>query len=472
MRIRSRVQETAIGSPNVTQVDTTWTGPFPPSSGVSDWGHAGSFIERDEEIADIIAMRPEVFVDPVTGRWKRIKYPPSSVARVFRPCHPCTHNKTVLYPEKDISIAFGKIFDEGSPSNERYVQFTDRYFDGASYSQLALSSPLHLAFSDTEKNYSADDYIKHDWFALADSFYEACDQFIPSSFHVGEDIAESDIFREAFMGLFFPTRSINRFFKHVSQHVRRARKMNLGQISKEISKQGVNAHLSYIFGVKPAIDDIKSVLKAHASVSQRMKILRSRAGHFVPIRVRQKLDSSIVNLDDPSFTMDGVRTLFTNCTEKSSIAVASAYGRVREDLTFGDTWTSYLQYFGVNKMAGLAWELIPFSFVIDWFTNAQERINSLTRLNVGGPFTEIRGFCVSSKQVLREELSITPGYNNAFGCPQTSPDHSVVLAHRVSSTYNRFLSFPDTSGVFDFSALGLFQYTASGSLFLQKLLAR
>jgi hypothetical protein len=430
-------------------------------------------IYRVEEISDVVALRPQVFVDPVSGSWKRIKYPPSKIANVFRPSHPCTHTKAVYHPVEDVQIAWGDQLNVGNPLNEHDYRVTDTFSDGASYLRHSgVDIPLDTVFNDAEIYYTAEDYRKHDWFALADSFYESCDQFIPSSFNLGEDIAECSIFKEALYGVFFPTRAINRFLKHVVKHVKRSRKMSLGQISKEVAKQGANTHLSYIFGVKPAIDDIKALLHAHKSVSQRMSILRSRAGHYVPIRVKQKLLSPFENSTPVDQLDNPVKRIFLNCDAKSTTAYATAFGRVREDLTFEKTWSAYLQYFGINKVVGLAWELIPFSFVLDWFTNAQERINSMTRLNTGGPFNEIRNLSVSMKQTVKESLYVSPYYNFAYGLPQVNPTSPTLLATREVSRYERYLTFPDTSGVFDFSALGLFQITASASLLLQKMLAR
>jgi len=186
VRTRSRVVETPFGNPQSQTIDITYTNPdIPPTHVGSTFDIVGSYIERDEEISDIIALRPQIYIDPTTGSWKRFKYPSSKVSKVFKPSHPCTHRKTILRPEMDISLAFGSIADAGSPSNERYNLFTDRYFDGACYTSNQLSSPLHDTFNGSDVNYTADEYRKHDWFALADSFSESCDQFIHSSFTLG-----------------------------------------------------------------------------------------------------------------------------------------------------------------------------------------------------------------------------------------------------------------------------------------------
>jgi hypothetical protein len=124
----------------------------------------------------------------------------------------------------------------------------------------------------------------------------------------------------------------------------------------------------------------------------------------------------------------------------------------------------------VNKVAGLAWELIPFSFVVDWFTNFQERINSFTRLRIGdGPFTEFTGFSCSVKQQLTELLYCNPGSSTLLPTTGTGSD-PFVLASRTSTNYERFPYVPDTSGVVGSTNLGLFHYAAGASLLIQRWL--
>lgn len=242
--------------------------------------------------------------------------------------------------------------------------------------------------------------------------------------------------------------------------------MNLGQMSQKLMKGSANANLFYQFGIKPAISDIRDAFHAHERVSQRLKILRSNAGRYIPIRVKDELFSSHSNeLPATDDTLDFQWTM----RHKRSIAHAGAWGRVRSDLQFSDTWSAYLQYFGINKMVGLVWELIPFSFVVDWFTNTQERINYYTRDRTGGPFEDICNVYSSVKQEELLELNLVPGRFPAMANTYiTVPSSHMPIVERLSTYYTRIPSIPDTSGVFDFSALGLFHALTSGSLIIQR----
>jgi hypothetical protein len=362
------------------------------------------------------------------------------------------------------------MFSVGNVNNEREITHAYTFPDGVSFWDQFLTYPLDFdRLEDIDRLYSADDYWNHDWFALADSFYEMCDQFIPSSFLLGEDIAENSIFVDAFKAVLNPTRAIKLFIDLGRRTLKSYRKMNLKQVSRKLAKDSSDSHLMYIFGIKPAIDDIISALEVHRKVSSRMKFLSAVGGRFVPIRVRKPLASAFEN-QTPTFSLDGLPSYFFNCKVKRKIACISAYGRVREDLNFGDTWSAYLQYFGVNKVVGLAWELIPFSFVVDWFTNAQEHINQLTRLQTGGPFTEFRGLTASEKKELVEELYVTPFRNQSLGMNQISPLDPVKLGDFTQTDYRRYLTIPNDSSDFDWSSFGPYQLLASGSLLLQRAL--
>jgi hypothetical protein len=155
---------------------------------------------------------------------------------------------------------------------------------------------------------------------------------------------------------------------------------------------------------------------------------------------------------------------------KKSTAIMGTWARVREDLSFASTWSAYLQYFGINKVAGLAWELIPCSFMIDWVFGAQAYINKL-RFRTETPFNEFRGMWHSIKQETSEKLYCIPGWNSAYDDYLTSPSEPFVVAIRRTTNYLRYPGLPKTTeSALDFSALGLFHLLTSGSIIIQNRL--
>lgn len=375
----------------------------------------------------------------------------------------CDHDTTKIKFEKNIDITHARVSSPGNPIYERVDSRTIRFADGL---QLVhwFNSDVAAILDGHSANYSST-FINHDWFALMDKFNEMQDQYIPSGLLAGESMVEHEIFVEAFKTLFNPSRAV-KFFFSVAKGIKNIRKMNLRTASHHIAKQSSNSYLTYAFGIRPAIHDIIDTLDAHSKVTSRLKYLRDNAGQFVPIRASQKLDSFMT--EEPEITPGASDDLRWYDYKHTSTAVISALGRVRDDISFTNDWVAYLQYFGINKVVGLAWELIPFSFVIDWFTNAQERINSLTRLRTGGPFVEFRNLCHSVKKNHSERLYFLPGRDTSFGGPCTSPDFPVLVATRDVVQYHRHPGIPNTSGVLDFGTLGLFHAITGAALVIQR----
>lgn len=423
----------------------------------------------DSVITDVVRLGPEVYVDPVTGRWRRVHHAkPSdrstSPRRWARPVNRCDHVYTKItgLNTSNVIIQHSRRNISNDRTDIRTQTFADMTQMIAARCGVPLQDMLEWPTSGTSGS-----YLNHDWFALADQFREQCEQFTPSSFLGLEDVAQGGIFIDALKTVINPTRSVQFLLKWGKRLGRNARRMNLGRFAHEVAKQSANAGLTYAFGIRPAVSDILSSLNAHKRVSERMRILRSSAGKFIPIRVSQELNSEYEN-DSLSPSSEASSDDFRWVTSsKKSTAHIGAWGRVREDLTFSDDWSAYLQYFGINKMVGLAWELIPYSFVADWFTNAQERINSLTRLRTGGPFAEITNISSSIKQVHTEDLYLIPGYDHSFGGYMKVPNSAQKLISRDTVSYSRFPYIPDTSGVVDFSTLGLFHAITGAGLIIK-----
>lgn len=491
MRTRTRSITTNI-SGLLNQTETRIYDPpssLPPERFVTISKITASIVDRNETISDSITARPEVIIDPKTGKWKRIKYHnfskyelPSNTSRLFRqnrpfrPVQACTHTKTV-YDLKDSNREF-VVVAGGHYNNwttEMSLTYANPYI--AAYNLTGSSSVLSTAFNGASAAYSAGAYKKIDWFALAHDFTEACDSFTKNKFLAGEALYECEIFVSAFKLITNPASAISTLAKYIRHGLSRNqaskyRRMNLGQFARHVKgfgKKGIDLHLSYDFGVKPAIADTIATISAHDFVSRRLRYLSQHSGSFIPIRVRQQLSAGISNAP-PASLAPGVRSrLFRLVEDKTSLGVISGWGRVRQDLDWNDTWSAYMQYFGVGKLIGLAWELIPFSFLIDWVSNAQEFIDNQTRLRTGGPFIGVKGISASLKEYTRESLSLNPGYISSIGLQISNPVNPVKIGYRTISSFSRYTKIPETSGLVDFSNLGSFHYTKLAELIVQLL---
>lgn len=385
--------------------------------------------------------------------------------RQFMPNHPCTHTTTTIRYEPG---AFASVHSRLTCASTYTSVWGDSY-DNAAVMMRALSltgnDPSATLLS-ASINGTASGFRKHDWFALTSQFNEAIDSFIPSSMLLGETMYEHAIFVDAFKYIINPSNAVKDFLKGVVSLG--LKKKNLGTIAR-IIKGSSNAWLSYNFGVKPAVEDVVKALTAHEIVQQRLRYLSANGGSYVPIRVRASYDSPFSNSSVPSsYPMTGNTVLRKWYISKNSTATIGAWGKVRDDLNWRDVWTAYLQHFGVNKVIGLAWELIPFSFVLDWFTNAQERINDLTRFRLGDPYSEVRNLSCSLTEKTVLGAYMLPGVNSQLSATMVKPTSHVLLATITDKAYSRYLTLPETSGVVDFSSLGLFQAIASGAMLVQR----
>jgi len=453
--------------------------------GIVDLGDVGTYPLKVSNINDEVGDPAEVYVDPVTGKWRRIRRKMRDISVIgdaplikqsalraedLKPVHKCEHLKTHIALVKEIVVAHEATRFPGNPIFERVDTRTAKFANGAQLLLTEGASSIEDYFINPQGDWSAGGYLTHDWFAITDSFNEACDQFINSKFLIGEDIAEHDIFVDAFKLVLNPTRAVRFLLNGIrldSRLKKRYRKMNLGQATRELAKGAANATLFYNFALKPAIHDIQDLFLAHRRVSQRMQNLKDGAGRYIPVRVKDELHSSVSN----SLLETVLNTDFKwHCDYKKSTATMGTWARVREDLTFASTWSAYLQYFGINKMAGLVWELIPCSFMIDWVFGAQEYVNKL-RFRTDSPFNEFRGMWHSVKQETSEKLYCIPGYSPAFDDYMTTPSGSFVVAQRRTTNYLRYPGFPKTTeSSLDFSELGLFHLLTSGSIIIQKWL--
>lgn len=333
-----------------------------------------------------------------------------------------------------------------------------------------------------------------EWSSLMDQFDEESKSLIPADFFSGESIAEGGIFVDALKLVLNPKKAITGFVKNVRK--RGLHRLRLGELDRYYKKlfsqktflmseeaietandiglikfaarESINQHLSYKFGVVPAIHDIRSTVAAHSKVEQQLLFLNKHRGRYIPIRVKKGFPASFT----PGVPYDD-GYLAEQVILKDAFTVAHVFGqgRVRTDINEASRWRAYAEYFGLNKIVGTAWELIPFSFVADWFTNSQELVNSLTRIPLGeSPFMNLTSIGHSVKNIALYDYLIIPGYDIINGYPTMEPSSPLPAFSYAVTDYTRTPGFPDTSWFADLSNLGLFHAAIGGELLIQKFL--
>lgn len=138
--------------------------------------------------------------------------------------------------------------------------------------------------------------------------------------------------------------------------------------------------LEYRYGWRPFVNDIDNIWEAFNTDFVSTKTYRD---HFI-------VDQVDVNDDLPtSRTMVGAHTMHSKmyCKANTKVKTVVLY-RVNPG------FLNEVNYrFGLNSVLSTAWELLPFSFVVDWFLTIGDWLTQLENKNM----IEVVGACTSTK---------------------------------------------------------------------------
>lgn len=193
----------------------------------------------------------------------------------------------------------------------------------------------------------------------------------------------------------------------ISRFHRRRRKDNLtGSPLAGETKQGYTSRverfaaetwLEYTYGWKPLLQDVYSSAKAAAYYTTQ---------HSAPVRSAksrangtQSKNVTAVNSGSPTEWLKYYREI----TRKDFCEIGVNFS-IMEPPSFADS-------FGLNNPAAIAWELVPFSFVADWFIPIGTALESLSAYN---GLTFISGY-VSKRSVIMDEFRISPAGSHSDG---------------------------------------------------------
>lgn len=324
-----------------------------------------------------------------------------------------------------------------------------------------------------------------DWEALENDFLELSNNILSKEVLLGETLAQPQLFVDAVKFLISPARGMQRLVKYVVKHYspRELRSAyTLGRVVRRVLQDSANSTLMYNFAVKPALSDLRGIEKSTRVIGNQLEYLRRNKGQYVPVRVRQVAASSGFPLPkadgsppDPlpsSSYHPPYASLFRSPAERLRVATMGANFRVRQDLTLEANFNAFAQYFGVGQVVGLLWELVPFSFVIDWVSNAGERIQKLSQVHTYNPFCDSKGFCATLKDVSHLPVRVSSGYLPVYGATIPEEESGLEIASIQTSRFTRYLTIPTDRSLFDLSNVGLSQLINGSSLLIQKLFKR
>jgi hypothetical protein len=156
--------------------------------------------------------------------------------------------------------------------------------------------------------------------------------------------------------------------------------------SKRALKDLSDLHLAYSFGVKPLVSDIADLITSVKALKEKVAWLRKNQGK--PVKVAFSKDLSAVNRPSSVISSNSYRV------EQYPVISYNCYYRAYALLVYNVEALSDLELqlriltrnFGLDKPATWVWELVPFSFVLDWVLKVGELIENLSP-SISLPYT-------------------------------------------------------------------------------------
>lgn len=199
------------------------------------------------------------------------------------------------------------------------------------------------------------------------------------------------------VGMFKPTMN-----KLVAVLDKAARATQRGRTARLAITSASGLWLQYRYGIKPLIGDMEHILKTIRTFSKRVERRSTRS-------TKTLYGSGI--LQGSTDTPVGLRVTWANSINDRVTLRAMSLDEV--DLSF------YKELgFGEKSLATLPWELVPYSFVVDWFLNVGDYINAMVPAGNGW---KSLGSCLSMERVTTNVYTPTSSTSTVAGFPATGP---------------------------------------------------
>lgn len=130
-------------------------------------------------------------------------------------------------------------------------------------------------------------------------------------------------------------------------------------------------HLQYAFAWAPLIGDLKKVTKAMRSFHKRYNALVRGARKPIERKAAVKPSSSVIQQSQYNHSGGGGQkhTFLHTFTDSPKLSLTTRFNYLIPELGEELRLRALLDTFGVNFDLSILWNAIPFSFVVDWFSN-------------------------------------------------------------------------------------------------------
>lgn len=265
-------------------------------------------------------------------------------------------------------------------------------------------------------------------------------------------VAEANRFSSAISGALSSSTLAPVFLKELPQ-IKDVHKQLIGKGFG--AKSFANRFLAYKFGILPFISDLSKLLEGHEIISQHIKKVNSMAGQTVRHRMNVGTISGSASWRRPTSASTSVPEYVEYKGEAYTIARIKVFRRYNQQ----DTLNVYADYYGA-KLAQVVWEMIPYSFVVDWFVNIGGVIDYLAPKNQSD-MAKLETGCT----IVKSSVNLPVQYWNQF------VGRAVTLGSRNWQLFSRqkCSGITPSSLIEGGSGLSLSRVTVGGALLIQKL---
>jgi len=190
------------------------------------------------------------------------------------------------------------------------------------------------------------------------------------------------------------------------------RSKRIGKTASSLAKANSATWLEYRYGWVPLIGDCNTIIKDAHKIRERTKkrVLVARAG------------SSSSNVSSDTWRPGPDDGLSTSGSYSHSITRRASAG-VRYEVILPDVSSSAARFAGTSAsdLPSTLWEIIPYSFVVDWFVNVGDWIRAVVPvpgINVLGNWTTLltnETTIVSGQIAYGSNSNDNPRYVGSFG---------------------------------------------------------
>lgn len=257
-------------------------------------------------------------------------------------------------------------------------------------------------------------------------------------------------------------REFLKFVDHARSHyLIRSLKGNLNTVG-DVLRASRNEFLKFKFGITPLDGDLNAFLTVAVKIEARLKYLREMNKVKRRVHYRENIDHDLKTLGSASIQLSNGWWLLAKPIQAKTVVTASAevYSDLEGLSEASARWRATKTALGFNNGLKVVWNAIPYSFVLDYFTQISSFLEPFQAQPFKGKW-EVFNVCHSFHTTVNVELSLRyVGFGNI-----TEEEREQRIKTVVVRSYRRRLGLP--AGIAD---LSLDLPTATHSAILAALL--